>query len=166
MEYDALRPMTLASFLLAGGNNCDEFRDNFNLFINMEKNRGIDMWTEIDLVDMVPCFRMYPLWETWLIEKGYITPRKRYHVNQVFEIPAYEDRVYMITKVENGPTKVGITRISFSETYNTLLFFHTATVKDIQLITPEEFENLTSPLLGHQRHNMKEVKLIKVRRLK
>ncbi len=167
MEYDMLRPMTLASFLLAGGNNCDEFRDNFNLFVNMGLDtKGVDLWGDIDFIDVVPCFRMYPHWEKWLIKNNYITPRKRYHVNQTFEIPEYEDRAYTVIKVESAPNTVGLLRVSFSTKYNSLLFFKTVQVADMESITPEEFELLTMVTLGQQRHNMVEIKLIKDRRQK
>jgi len=157
MQYKVRKPITIDALMRAGGtDNC--FKKNLNIFINMDKET-IDFWGELDIVDIVPCFRYYPEWEEWLVEKGFIEAEgMTFHVGQYFIHPEFPMCVMSITRIYSDTINVIAHQIPGSYADSNRLTMDGVQVGDWKAITIAEMCKMT----GFRPHELDKIRFCNI----
>ena len=144
MQYKVIKPITINKLMQAGG-NCEEFKTNLNIFMNMDvKTREIDLWEKIDIVDIVPCFRYHPRWENWLVEKGFIEAEgMTFHVGQYFTHEALDMCVMSISRIDGYTVNVIAHQLPGSYEDSNRVTMNGIQVDDCKAITVAEMCKMT-----------------------
>jgi hypothetical protein len=158
MQYKVRKPITVASLMDAGRmDKC--FRMNLNIFMNMDlKTKEMDLWEEIDIVDIVSCFRYYPEWEDWLVEKGFIEAEMTFHVGQYFIHPEFPKCLMSITRISDVIVNVIAHQLENSCPGSNRLTMDGMQVDDPRAITASEMWKMT----GIRTHELGKIRFCKM----